>query len=183
MAKSHSERVSRMETWAPIDGYEGRYEISDAGHVRRQTFVDHRGVVHKARVMRVSYGSGYATFYGSLNGKRFGILVHRAIAIAFIPNPHALPHINHIDGNKRNNSITNLEWVTQQQNVLHAKRTGLWRQKLTNEDVAAIRREFVPRAKNDGKAGGNSRDLARRFSVTPEQVRNIASGRQWSWAK
>ena len=61
----------------------------------------------------------------NLYGK--SIRVHRlvAIAIAFIPNPNNLPVVNHIDGNKLNNNIENLEWCTQQENVVHALKTGL----------------------------------------------------------
>jgi len=67
------------------------------------------------------------------------VRVHRLIANAFIPNPHELPQINHIDGNKLNNSIDNLEWVTNTGNCEHALKTGLRKLKVSPEDVHMIR--------------------------------------------
>ena len=58
----------------------------------------------------------------NLRTKQF---VHRLVATAFIPNPQSLPQVNHIDGNKKNNDVFNLEWVSVKQNVQHSYRTGL----------------------------------------------------------
>ena len=61
----------------------------------------------------------------SFDGVRVNLYIHRAIALAFIPNPENKPCINHKDGNKLNNSIDNLEWCTHQENMIHAGKTGL----------------------------------------------------------
>ena len=169
-----------QEQWASIAGHYGRYEVSTLGRIRRRSFMDKRGVLHAARGLATSCGNGYATAYVGVDGIRAGILVHRAMALAFVPNPNNLPHVNHIDGNKRNNELSNLEWVTQSENTLHAKRIGLWRQKLTEDAVREIRRDFV-KAPTNGVKGGNSRELARRFGVTREQVLNVVTRRQWPW--
>ncbi|UYB00765.1 hypothetical protein GMNKNHGO_00138 [Enterococcus phage vB_Efa29212_3e] len=68
---------------------------------------------------------GYEIFRLSNKGVKKAFKGHRLVALAFIPNPENLPIINHIDGNKRNNTVTNLEWCTNQQNIQHAYNTGL----------------------------------------------------------
>ena len=64
--------------------------------------------------------NGYVSAQFTIKGKHFVRLIHRMIAEAFIPNPEAKPYVNHIDGNKLNNSIDNLEWCTAQENTEHA---------------------------------------------------------------
>ena len=60
-------------------------------------------------------------------GVRRGLRVHRLVAHAFIPNPEHKPCVNHIDGDRKNNAVDNLEWVTKQENSIHAyRRTGGW---------------------------------------------------------
>ncbi len=168
--------------WRPIAGFKGRYEVSDDGQIRRLPFVDAYGHRQQMKILSQSYGCQYAAVYVTVDQRKSGILVHRAMAQAFIPNPLGLPEVNHIDGNKRNNNLANLEWVSTQGNAIHARRTELRRQKLTNDQVAEIRRLFVPNRRN-GYRDGNCTELAQRFNVTREQIRNVASGRHWAWLK
>ena len=71
------------------------------------------------------YISPYGYERVCINGKYW--LVHRIVAMVFIPNPDNKPQVNHIDGNKQNNDISNLEWVTPEENMRHASRMGLLR--------------------------------------------------------
>lgn len=64
--------------------------------------------------------NGYRQVQKTINGKRKTLMVHRLVAMAFIPNPLDKPDVNHIDGNKRNNHFSNLEWVTEKENTQHA---------------------------------------------------------------
>ena len=70
-------------------------------------------------------GSGYLTFNTKINNKYYNWLIHRLLAIKYIPNPNNYPIINHIDGNKLNLSLDNLEWCTQADNIKHAYNTKL----------------------------------------------------------
>lgn len=95
--------------WKTIQ-YEQNYEVNTEGQVRNK---------ESGQIKSLRYSSkGYArvTLYPS--GKTYS--VHRLVAEAFLPNPDDLPSVNHKDGNKRNNKITNLEWCTPKQNTRHA---------------------------------------------------------------
>lgn len=101
-----------------VVGYEGRYAITDGGQV--YSFLTHKW-------LRTPIGKrGYPNVnLRDSNGHVRLRCVHRLVAEAFIPNPLNLREVNHIDGNKTNNNVSNLEWCTPKENVAHARRTGL----------------------------------------------------------
>lgn len=83
-------------------------------------------VFHNGKLLKgESCVNGYIRYHVSENRKTTKILAHRLIAMAFILNPENKPEINHIDGNKENNNVSNLEWVTPSENQRHARKTGL----------------------------------------------------------
>ncbi len=125
--------------WREVDGFEGYYEVSDTGEVRsvdryvKNTRGRHAGIerfLHGA-IMRQTLNTcnngsgGYYVVNLHKNGMSSVIPVHSIIAKAFIPNPDNMPTVNHIDGNKQNNEISNLEWVSYSDNNTHALRLGL----------------------------------------------------------
>lgn len=112
------------EIWKDIDGYEGRYQASTLGQVRSLDGVSRQGRFLKGKVLKQSVTkTGYHHLYLHNPGKNYR--VNRLVAQTFIPNPTNLPQVNHIDGNKANNRVDNLEWCTQSENQLHAVKTGL----------------------------------------------------------
>jgi len=176
------------ETWIPIVGYEGLYEVSNKGRVRSLDTVQTRSngkcicrFKIKGRIpkpFRTGKNDGYDTV--QLSGRE-NRKVHRLVAEAFLDNPLGLPEVNHIDGNKRNNAVENLEWVTGQENVEHAVRMGLMKsgddvpiRKLSSRDVAEIRAAYKP-----GIRGSGVKSLAKRYGVSSTTMRNILSGRKW----
>lgn len=112
------------EIWRPIKGYDDLYEISNFGRVKSLPKIRGRGVSQE-RILKPHIVNGYVMVTLCKNNKTFNASVHRLIAEAFIPNPDNKPQINHIDGNKSNNNIDNLEWCTPSENMIHAYKMGL----------------------------------------------------------
>ena len=126
------------EIWKDIKGYEGRYQVNELGCVR----VKLRDSRKRRGVYKYLTGSIYSNGYIVFKiDNDIRMSKHRLIAIYFIPNPDNKPMVNHIDGNKLNNAIDNLEWCTAKENFDHAERTGLYVRTRESQLKAAIRRK------------------------------------------
>lgn len=95
-----------MENWKPIPQTQGKIEISDKGNVRSLL----RGEPFLLKCQEDE--CGYYRVRATIERRKMTFKIHREVAKAFIPNPLKLPQVNHKDGNKKNNAIDNLEWVT-----------------------------------------------------------------------
>lgn len=163
----------------PILEFDGYY-IKKNGEV----FSTQRG--GELRPLRCNASSsGYRAVRIKSNGGKIFIGVHRLLAIMFIPNPHSKPCINHIDGNKLNNSLENLEWATYQENTQHAYRIGLQvselgedkgSSKLTNKEVKEIK-QILKTTTLSQKQIGNM------FGVGSSAISSIKNGRTWGHLK
>lgn len=110
------------EIWKDIEGYEGLYQISNLGRVKSLKRTDSLGRLKKERINKPDLSTaGYPMITLYKNGKRSRKLIHRLIAIAFIPNPNNYPVVNHKDENPKNYSINNLEWCTYRYNNTYGK--------------------------------------------------------------
>ncbi len=112
------------ETWRPIPGYEGRYEVSNMGRVKSLS----RPLVIAGRTYRLLpdrimqlhvHNNGYAVVWLRIPGSHKKFYVHRLVAYGFIPMPAGKEVVNHKDRDRRNNSLENLEWLTFQENTAH----------------------------------------------------------------
>ena len=104
----------------PIKDYEGKYYVTSQGDV-----VNAYG---NTLTPTINKKTGYKTVSLWKNNKGSSKTIHRLVALTYLTNPNNLPEVNHIDGNKLNNHVDNLEWVTRSENMIHAYATGLAKQ-------------------------------------------------------
>ena len=112
------------EIWKDIINYDGLYQVSNTGYIKSLDGLSWNGYswfTKKGRILKAqNVGKGYlAVGLSNGNGSKRKY-VHRLVAEAFISNSENKPNVNHIDGNKKNNTSDNLEWVTQQENINHS---------------------------------------------------------------
>lgn len=147
---------NKQETWRPVSGFDGVYEVSSSGEVRNAV---------TGRVLRQWENHGYKYVSFNRGGKKTGHRVHRLVAVAFIPNPENKPTVNHLNGVKTDNNVSNLEWCTYQENERHSvdvlgKRST--RGFFTDEQIREIR--------NSGKRAAV---LAREYGVSISIMQHI----------
>lgn len=129
------------ETWKKIDGFDG-YSVSDSGLVMNTR----TGKILKPK----SAGKGYQNV--CLPGGRYHY-IHRLVAQAFITNKDGLPQVNHIDGDKKNNAATNLEWCSASQNLKHAYDTGLLNESACKKPVRGSDHPSSRRVRMESETG------------------------------
>jgi hypothetical protein len=173
-----------IEEWKAISGYDGIYEISSFGRVKslsRVVYYGKRSRITKSIIMKPSsHRQGYELVSLSINNKRKTFLVSRLVAFEFISNPRELKEVNHIDGNKENNRVDNLEWVTAKENVNHSFRIGLHKSrrgegnsnsKLSLKNVIEIRKMLKNKTKHSA--------IAKKYQISKSLVGQI--GRNIIW--
>lgn len=175
-----------MEVWKDVTGFEGLYEVSSYGNLRSVDrdilcnggyYKHFNGKTIKTKLNKYGYPSAGLWY----KGKRTDVVIHRLVAEAFIDNQNNYEQINHIDGNKTNNHVENLEWCDNNYNMKHAKENGLLAHqkgekhgghKLTNEQVREIRR-----LRNEG---WKYRQLAEKFGVCDRTIGQICRNEYWT---
>jgi hypothetical protein len=116
------------EIWKDVVGYEGIYKVSNLGRVKRISNLKRCNLKYRDGyyLKPLDNGLGYLRIKLSNKGKSRRVMLHRIIAKAFIPNPENKPFINHINSDRKDNRIENLEWCTQSENVKHCVKVGRW---------------------------------------------------------
>lgn len=162
------------EIWKDIRGFEGWYQVSSLGRVRSlDRFISHyRGGkrLYKGSLVKSQDKRGYNQVRLKKDGKSYYFQVHRLVAIEFIDDTKQNLQVNHIDGNKKNNNLDNLEWVTPSENIQHALKIGRFSdvQKLKAEDVLKIRDSKKP-----------LRSLGSEYGVSSVIIHRVKSGKSY----
>lgn len=147
--------------------FDGQYEVTDTGKIysnKRKNKIELIGKI---------CNSGYRMVILTINRKKKYINVHRLIAKSFIPNPENLPEVNHIDCNKLNNNVCNLEWVSTRENQLHAiknRRNG--KLKINMRIANEIRTLY-----HTGEY--SHRKLSSIFKISKSEIGSIINNKRW----
>ena len=178
-----------MEVWKDIEGTSGRYQVSNHGRIKSVARVieQKRHDIDSSfrrswpeKILKQSTDSyGYKVVSINVPGKNRTNKVHRLVAQAFLSNDNKLDQINHIDGDKANNSLNNLEWCTAKQNSIHRSKvlgfgsgSSNGRAKLTDDDVMKIDEMLC--------AGFTVNDVAKSFNIGYNTALRVKLGDSWS---
>ena len=190
-----------MEVWKVIDQFEGNYEVSNLGRVRstEKTIVRSNGWSYprKSKILKPAKDpGGYMRCAVSHKGKLITCKMHRLVAQAFLPNESNLPVVNHINCDKTDNRVENLEWCTAKENAYHAISLGRFQMvaddklrersvnkipksgslngvsKLTEDQVLEIRAKYIPTVYT-------RKMLAAEFGVDHTTIKDIVNRRSW----
>ena len=172
-----------VRRWRKIPGWP-HYEVSDDGLVRSlpRRYVNARGSLHnvKGGVLKCAPNpKGYRAFDANNRNECETLFVHREVANLFIPNPRNLPEVNHINGEKSDNRVGNLEWTTGKGNSMHARRV-LYRVVGEDNGRAKLTWEAVDQLRADAAQGIPTKRLVWAYGVCKSAVKDIVAGRRWA---
>jgi hypothetical protein len=174
------------EIWKPVKDYEEYYEVSENGNIRtieRYISLPSHTYLKKQKLLTL-YKDGRGYLHVKLydgKGKCKSMTVHRIVAMTFIENPENLPEVNHIDHNKKNNILSNLEWMSRGDNIKHSyihrdpktyKGSGNKNAKLTEDDVINIRKEYA-------EYKTSYKNLSAKYNVGTTLIGYIINNKVW----
>ena len=165
----------------PIPGHEKLYGVTRDGRIFS---FNYRGTKKTVELKPFLIGKKKSQYYAvDLKGRK-NVKVHRMVALCFLENASNLPEVNHIDGIKTNNSVTNLEWCTREHNISHSFDMGMHKPKYgDNHHNSKLTEKKITEIKERLKKPyyGLGTELAKEYGVTRFYISDIKTGRVWSW--
>lgn len=171
--------MEETEIWMPVIGYESFYEVSNIGRVKSliRGSGNHRNT--KEKILKPYEASGYYEVSLYIDKSKVHGKIHRLMARAFIPNPEKKRCINHKNGIKTDNRLSNVEWATHTENLVHAYQTGLHkprpgvivRQRHSDEEIILAKKLI--------NEGHRLVDIAKMHKLSLNILSNISQGRSW----
>ncbi|AWD92331.1 HNH endonuclease domain protein [Enterococcus phage ZXL] len=160
------------EHWRDIKDYEGLYQVSDLGRVKRC-----KGSYSRSeRILKPQFNNhGYLRVHLYKNNKPTHIRVHRLVAEAFIPNLENKPEVNHLDEDKTNNMVSNLEWCTRNENVNHGTRNKRISKKL-KVISKGTKIKAIDIANGEWNEYCSIRECARQLELDSSNIRKCLNG-------
>jgi hypothetical protein len=171
-----------IEIFVDIKDYEGFYKVSNFGSVKSLSRLDAKGNRRCEKLLKLYLSSaGYYQVSLCRNSRAAKFLVHRLVIEAFVSNIHNKSQVNHRDGNKLDNNVNNLEWVTPSENTIHADEVlgidsrgeNYGAVKLTERDVMSIRDLLE-------SSGYTQEFIAGMFNVDQTTISDVKVGRTWT---
>lgn len=172
------------EYWLPLKDYEGLYEVSNLGRVKSLERIVKRNNYNFTKSEKILSPNISRTGYSSVLLSKQGIekrcYLHRLVAKTFIPNTRNLPEVDHINEDKSNNTLSNLQWITHRDNSSKSSYKTLGSKngssKLTIRQVSVIRHLLK-------KDGISNSEIAKQFKVAPGAISRIKTGKRWGKVK
>ena len=167
-----------MKTWA-VPHSQPTLLVSDCGDVirmassRRKTLKTWQTFPEK-QLSPSKIGAGYLAVYVKNQGQRKTLYLHRLVAEAFLSKPFDCNEVNHIDGDKTNNHVLNLEWTTHSANLKHACQSGLHTKPMLCPDQVLTIKSLIAKNKS-------TRTIAKMFGISASAIQHIKHGRSWGW--
>lgn len=185
--------LGNVEVWKDIKGYENVYQVSSFGNVRslerykqgpRGTLRLVKGTLLKLRTKKSGYLDVHLRTLKNLYPS-----VHTLVAKTFLPNPDNKRTVNHKNGIKTDNNISNLEWATESEQMLHAIQLGLYTppditkysKKGEEANASKLKQEDILKIKELRKEGNTYKNISLKFNIGISQVFRICKNQSWGW--
>jgi len=175
------------EIWKPIPNFEGYYDVSSFGRIRSiERIVGNRWGTSKGRIIPAKIkafsrnSQGYCAVHLYIAQMMTKFYVHRLVAAAFVENTGGHTQVNHLDGNKENNSATNLEWCNGSANCIHALATDLYESARGEAIGSAVLTEAeIVEIRAMAASGSYHKDIAELFGVGRKAITKIVNRQRW----